>query len=100
MQMDENERCRAISRRRIVGGAIGAAVAAAGPAIAQDSNRQAGRRPDSELRMDNPVSSIPNRHLENRPSHGQAWQAIWIQSQTTAKTPISVRDGWSVEKPL
>ena len=100
MQMDENERCRAISRRRIVGGAIGAAVAAAGPAIAQDSNRQAGRRPDSELRMDNPVSKYPKPPFRKQTSHGQAWQAIWIQSQTTAKTPISVRDGWLVEKPL
>jgi hypothetical protein len=85
MQMDKNERRRSISRRRIVGGAIGATVAAAGPAIAQDDRHQAVRPKNSEHRMDDPVSKYPKppfrkqtqpwpglvRDMDPKPDHGE-----------------------------
>jgi hypothetical protein len=85
MQTDENERHRSISRRRIVGGAIGATVAAAGPSIARDDRHQAVRPKNSELRMDDPVSKYPKppfrkqtqpwpglvRDMDPKPDHGE-----------------------------
>ena len=85
MQMDKNERRRSISLRRIVGGAIGATVAAAGPAIAQDDRHQAVRPKNSEHRMDDPVSKYPKppfrkqtqpwlglvRDMDAKPDHGE-----------------------------
>src|ERR1700746_3305137 len=79
--MDDNERPKKNSRRRIVGGAIGATVAAAGSAIAKDANRPE----DSEIRMDDPVSKFPKppfkrqtqpwpglaRDMDPRPDHGE-----------------------------
>ena len=85
MQTDENERHRSISRRRIVGGAVGATVAAAGPSIARDDRHQAVRPKNSELRMDDPVSKYPKppfrkqtqpwpglvRDMDPKPDHGE-----------------------------
>ncbi len=82
--MIEDRRVMAMSRRQMVGGAIGACVAAAGPTIAQDADRP-DRRSNSELKMENPVSKYPRppfrkqtqpwpglaRDMDPKPDHGE-----------------------------
>jgi len=79
--MDENEQGRPISRRRIVGGAVGASVVAAGPALGQLEPRS-----HNEPRMDNPISKYPSppfrkqtqlwpglaRDMDPKPDHGES----------------------------
>ena len=79
--MDENERGSSISRRRIVGGAVGASVVAVGPALGQLEPRS-----NNELRMDNPISKYPSppfrkqtqpwpglaRDMDPKPDHGES----------------------------
>ena len=72
----------------VAGGAVGASVVAVGPALGQPQPRS-----NYELRMDNPISKYPSPPFRNKLSHGPAWHAIWIQSPTTARAPISVPDG-------
>jgi NAD(P)-dependent dehydrogenase (short-subunit alcohol dehydrogenase family) len=81
--MDQDER-NALSRRRVVGGlGIGMAVAAAGPAHAQDQRKPSDR--NSEPIMDDPRSKYPKppfkkqtqpwpglaREMNPRPDHGE-----------------------------
>jgi NAD(P)-dependent dehydrogenase (short-subunit alcohol dehydrogenase family) len=79
-----SKRTQTISRRRIMGGAIGAAAVAAGPAMAGDEIPQLGT-PQHESKMQNPVSKYPRppfnkqtqpwpglaRDMQPRPDHGE-----------------------------
>jgi NAD(P)-dependent dehydrogenase (short-subunit alcohol dehydrogenase family) len=82
--MNDSKTPDRLSRRGIVAGAIGAAAAAAGPAVASDQAPRSSL-PNRESTMQNPVSKYPKppfnkqtqpwpglaRHMEPKPDHGE-----------------------------
>jgi NAD(P)-dependent dehydrogenase (short-subunit alcohol dehydrogenase family) len=83
--MDDRER-EALSRRQMVGGVgIGVAVAAAGPALAQQQGRVAANSPAAEPAIEDPRSKYPKppfnkqtqpwpglaRNMDPKPDHGE-----------------------------